>query len=273
MLLVSLAGSLAGIVRATVLDGAGRWNLTLWVLPLLGPVAVVAALAVWVGRRSPAAGWWGGIAAALVAAVYNFEALHPEYNEDANIGMGIHIMLGWLFPLGPAFLVGAGLGLLVERQRGLPPSPAALENARPLPPLRPWLWPLVVPAVAVAAVQFTPLLPGRVGVYREELLRFVLVQSVFLVGTLPVALSPALIALLILRSRAARDGVTRPRIAAFWGLCLGLGMTLGLFGFGLRLLPGLSLELTLGLSVLPPVLGYGLGRWLGSGRRHKQRGG
>lgn len=127
MLLVPLVGSLAGVVRAVLLEGAGQWRLAFWVLPLLGPITVVAALAVWVGRRRPAAGWWGGLAAALVAAVYNFVALHPEVNRDANIGVGIHIMLGWLFPLGPAFLIGAGLGLLVEKWRGVSPSP-------PLPP-------------------------------------------------------------------------------------------------------------------------------------------
>lgn len=261
MLLISLVGSLAGVIRAVLLEGTGQWGLAFWVLPLLGPVAVVAVLAVWVGRRKPGAGWWGGIAAALVAAVYNFVALHPEYNRDANIGMGIHIMLGWLFPLGPAFLVGAGLGLLAERGRGLPPSPAALEDARPLPPLRPWLWPLLLPAVAAAAVQFAPLLPGGAGVYREELFRFVLVQSVFLVGTVPLALSPALIALFILRGRAARDGVLRPRLAAFWGLCLGLALTLGLFGFGTGLLEWVPLEVAMLVGALLPVLGYGVGWW------------
>lgn len=85
-------------------------------------------------------------------------------------------------------------------------------------------------------------------------------------GQLAVSLSPALIALLLLRNRAARDGVVRPRIAAFWGLCLGLGVTLGLFGFGVGLLGWVPLEVYILLCALPPVLGYGVGWWLGTRR-------
>lgn len=133
---------------------------------------------------------------------------------------------------------------------------------RPLP-LWPWLWPLGLPAVSATAVQFAPLLPGGPGVWREELPRFVVVQSILLLVSLPVFLSPALLALLLLRSLAARDGIVQPRLIAFWGLCLGLAVTLGLYGFGTRLGGGVPLEVFLGVGVLLPVLGYGVGGWLG----------
>ncbi|WP_161780316.1 hypothetical protein [Deinococcus sp. RL] len=78
-------------------------------------------------------------------------------------------------------------------------------------------------------------------------------------GQLAVSLSPALVVLMVLRGRAARDGILRPRLAAFWGLCLGLAVTLGLFGFGTGLLGRVPLELYILLCALPPVVGYGVG--------------
>lgn len=78
-------------------------------------------------------------------------------------------------------------------------------------------------------------------------------------GQLAVSLSPALVVLMVLRGRAAHDGILRPRLAAFWGLCLGLAVTLGLFGFGTGLLSGVPLEVSILLCALPPVLGYGVG--------------
>jgi hypothetical protein len=270
MLGIAGLGIVAGVVRAVVLEGAGWWSMALWTPLMLAPVGVVAAYALWTARRSPQAATWGGIAAALAGAVFNFVVLHPDDNRDANIGLGLYALLGWVFPLAPAYLVGSLLGMLVERRRGFLPSPAALNDARPLPPLRPWLrpwlWPLVAPALVSLTVSAQPFLRLWQGesTRPDALVGTLLGFGVTSAGQLAVSLSPALIGLLILRSRAARDGVIRPRLAALWGLCLGLGVTLWLFGFGLRLMPGLSLELTMLLSIAPPILGYLSGRWLGT---------
>ncbi|MDL2343405.1 hypothetical protein QOL99_04475 [Deinococcus sp. MIMF12] len=261
LLMLGLAGLgvVLGLLRAVSLEGPQWWSLASWTPFLLAPVGVLAALALWLGRRHPAAAAGGGVGAALASVWASVTLLHPEVNRDANIGLAMYVVLGWLFPLGPAFLVGAGLGLLLEGRRGTPSSPAALEDARPRPPLRPWLWPLLAPALVSLAVSVQPFV--RV-VAREGagdwlgLLVAVLVTSA---GQLAVVLSPALIALLILRNRAARDGNVRPRLAAFWGLCLGLAVTLGLFGFGTGLLEGVPLEVSILLCALPPVVGYGVG--------------
>lgn len=262
MLGIAGMGVMAGVVRAVVLEGPQWWSLALLGVFLLLPVAAVAAFGLWMARRSPGAALGGGLSAALVAAAFNFVALHPESNRDANIGLGLYWMFGWLFPLGPAFLLGATLGGLVERRRGLSPSPAALEDARPLPPLRPWLWPLLVPGAVSLAISVQPFL----GLRRAGLLDMSGLPGLLLAvvlgsgGQLAVSLSPALIALLALRGRAARDGNVRPRLAAFRGLCLGLAVTLGLFGFGMGLVGRVPLEVYILLSVLPPVLGYAAGR-------------
>ncbi|CAM3233901.1 DUF3995 domain-containing protein [Deinococcus saxicola] len=273
MLGVAGLGVVAGVVRATALDsqelGRSLPSLAIALPVMLAPVGVLAAFAVWLQRRNRIEAVWGGVAGAVGAAIYSFVLLRPELNRDANIGLSLYWMFGWFYPLGLVFALGAALGGLAERWRGLPPSPAALEDAaRQLPPLRLWLWPLVVPGATIIAVQFAPLLPGGVGVYRDEVPRFVLVQSFFLLlGSLPLALSPALIALLALRGRAAHDGRLRPRLAAFWGLCLGLAVTLWLFGFGLSVLPRLPLEIVLLLCAVPPILGYAVGRWWGTHRK------
>ncbi|WP_104991309.1 hypothetical protein [Deinococcus sp. NW-56] len=260
-------GVVLGLLRAVSLEGPEWWKLASWTPLLLAPVGVMAALTLWLGRRHPTAAAWGGVGAALASVWASLTLLHPEVNRDANIGMGFYGVLGWIFPLGPAFGLGALLGLLAERRRGLPPSPAALEDARPLPPLRPWLWPLLAPALVSLAVSVMPF--ARV-VVREGAGDWLglLVAVLFLsAGQLAVGLAPALIVLLALRGQAARDGVVQPRLAAFWGLCLGLAVTLGLFGFGTGLLDGVPLEVYILLCALPPVLGYGVGGWLGRQRR------
>ncbi|MBB5235174.1 hypothetical protein [Deinococcus budaensis] len=267
MLSIASLGIVAGTVRAALLE-PGKWSLPglilgAWV-PLL-PVAVVAAFCLWLARASPGAALGGGVAAALGAAVYSFELLHPKYNQDANIGLGLYMLFGWLFPLSPAFLVGAGLGSLVERRRGLPPSPTALEDAWPLPRLRPWLWPLLPPALVSLAVAVQPFVRlGQARLVDAASLPGLLLAVVFTSGgQLAVSLAPALVVLLVLRGRAARDGTVQPRLAAFWGLCLGLAVTLGLFGFGAGLLGGVGLEVYILLCALPPMLGCGVGWWVG----------
>ncbi|MCP2014868.1 hypothetical protein L1280_002020 [Deinococcus sp. HSC-46F16] len=265
LLMLGLAGLgvVLGLLRAVSLEGPGWWSLASWTPLLLAPVGVMAALALWLGRRQPTAAAWGGVGAALASVWASVSLLHPEVNRDANLGMGLYGMLGWLFPLGPAFGVGAGLGLLAEGRHGLPPSPAALEDARPRPPVRPWLWPLVPPALVSLAVSVQPF--GRVA--REgagDWIGLLVAALVTSAGQLAVILSPALIALLALRGRTARDGIGRPRLAAFWGLCLGLAVTLGLFGFGQSaLVPRLSLEVYILLHAAPPLIGYAVGWWLG----------
>ncbi|GAA5533274.1 hypothetical protein [Deinococcus aluminii] len=266
LLMLGLAslGIVAGTVRAALLNGPGGWGQLLVAVWLLLPVAVIAAFCLGLSRRSPGAALWGGVTAALAAALYTFELLHPKYNGDANIGLGLYLTLGWLFPLGPALLVGGLLGALVERRRGGPPSAAAPGDARPLPPLRPWLWPLLVPGAVSLAVSVQPVLnllrQGHLGA--QEALALLLSFGMTALGSLLVQLSPALVALLTLRNRAARDGVLHPRLAAFWGLCLGLSVTLALFGFGLGLLQRVPLAAFLLLCALPPFLGYALGHLL-----------
>ncbi|EYB67327.1 hypothetical protein DEIPH_ctg044orf0047 [Deinococcus phoenicis] len=262
MLGIAGLGIAAGTVRAVLLEGAGGWSWLLSAVWLLLPVAVIAAFCLGLSRRSPVAALGGGVATALVAALYTFELLHPKYNGDANIGLGLYLTFGWLFPLGPAALLGSLVGAGVERLRGGPPTPAAPADAPPLPPLRPWLWPLLVPGVVSLAVSLRPLFPlwRQEQLGAQEAFGLLLSFGMTALGVLAVSLSPALMALPLLRSRAARDGVLRPRLAAFRGLCLGLAVTLGLFGFGQGLLRAVPLGIFLLLCAAFPFLGYAVGR-------------
>lgn len=274
LLMLGLAGLgvVLGLLRAVSLEGPGWWSLASWTPFLLAPVGVMAALALWLGRRQPTAAAWGGVGAALASVWASLTLLHPEVNRDANIGLAMYVVLGWIFPLGPAFGIGMGLRLLAERRRGLPPSPAAREDAWPLPPLRPWLWPLIFPALvslAVAAQPFVRL--GQARLVDAASLPGLLLAVVFTSGgQLAVSLAPALIVLLVLRGRAARDSILQPRLSAFWGLCLGLAMTLALFGFGSRLLERVSLEVYILVGALPPLIGYAVGWRLGQQRKGRE---
>lgn len=136
-------------------------------------------------------------------------------------------------------------------------------------PLAPWLWPLLLPALAALASALLPLTL----LWRWEergsasLLSVLLVLGGAALGTLTAVLVPLLIVLLTLRARAARGGVLRPRLWAFWGLCLGMSgsvllYTLGvLYGLSLGQLVPLPLLITLALAL--PVGGYVMGRGLG----------
>ncbi|KEF34277.1 hypothetical protein RDMS_07690 [Deinococcus sp. RL] len=130
-------GVVAGVLRAVSLEGPGGWRLASYAPLLLAPVGVMAALALGLGRRHSVAAAWGGVGAALASVWASVALLHPEVNRDANIGMGMYGMLGWIFPLGPAFLLGAGLGRLAERRRGLPPPPPRWRTPGPGPRSRP----------------------------------------------------------------------------------------------------------------------------------------
>ncbi|MPY66885.1 hypothetical protein F8S09_09310 [Deinococcus sp. SDU3-2] len=135
-----------------------------------------------------------------------------------------------------------------------------------------WLWPLLLPALlAVASAllplvllwQWTPRGPG-------DLPRLLLSVVTLTLGALTLVLAPALIALRVLRARAARDGAVRPRLAAFRGLCLGLSGSVvlwaGVLAFGL---PSGGRVGLLACSFALPVLGYGVGERVGRKREHR----
>ncbi|WP_272976352.1 hypothetical protein [Deinococcus geothermalis] len=243
MLGIAGLGVVAGTVRAVLLGGPGGWGWLLYAVWLLLPVAVVAAFCLWLSRASPGAALGGGLAAALVAAAFNFEALHPKYNEDANIGLGIYLILGWAFPLGPAVLLGGLIGALVERRRGKPPSPAALEDARPLPPLWPWLLPPLLAALVSAYIQAVwheddPASASRVALY-------------FLI-LLPLTVGMPLLARGLTRGREGRGG--------FPGFCVGWAVSLLLWnGEGFFFPSGMCFWTIVVLCLLFPTLGYAAG--------------
>ncbi|WP_216325430.1 hypothetical protein [Deinococcus aestuarii] len=137
-------------------------------------------------------------------------------------------------------------------------------------PLKPWLWPLLPPVLVALASALLPLLVlwrwyGRGSATWPEVL---LSLGGAALGTLIPVLAPLLTVLFVLRARARRDGVLRPRLTALWGLCLGVGGSVLLYALGL--LFGLSptafapLPLLLALFLALPVVGYLLGRWLGT---------
>lgn len=139
-------------------------------------------------------------------------------------------------------------------------------------PLAPWLWPLLLPALLALVSALLPLLvlwdwtPRAPGALPSVLLGV----AALMLGALALVLVPALIALRVLRARAARDGRVRPQLSAFRGLCLGLSGTVLLWAcallFGLAPGGGVALALLSLCSLALPALGYGVGGWLGRRR-------
>lgn len=246
---LAVLGSGAGVVRAVWLE-PDTWPSLFTLGALLWPVVLVGAACFIAGENHAAAARGASAGAGIAAAFSHFVLLHPELNRDANIGFGMYVMYGALLPLAPAALLGSVLSVLLMRGK-----PSAFS---PRSPLRPWLPPLLFPALGVAGVALWPrLFPASQGEPPEG--APVALLAVGTLGALAAALAPALVALLLSREWAAHDGVVWPRLRAFTGLCLGLGVSLGLY----HLAPAWLLRLGvggLGLLTLPPLLGYGLGR-------------
>lgn len=118
---LSLLSILGGVIRAVMLDGVRHWTLLHHAIPLLCPVAVWVALCWFWSRRASVTARGEALGAALsvtlVAAVVNVVVLHPQYNQDANIGLGLYVLLGALYPLGPAGVGGGLVGHLLARRR------------------------------------------------------------------------------------------------------------------------------------------------------------
>lgn len=220
MLAVTYAGHL---LRWAVSPEAAGLALGFGVLLLL-PVLAVAAVCV--GRPHPGVRWGAGLGAALAAAFCDFVLLDPADNQDANIGLGLYFIGGFVLVLGPAALLGGGLGGLL--------LPNAVPD-EPLPPLswRGWGWPLVL-----------PLLGAGVGVWaewrlqqraHEEYARYNLPAPDLgraLLGewpTLLLLLGVLALPLVLLRQQAQRQGQAQPWLARWWAAAALL--TLAHFGW------------------------------------------
>lgn len=232
MLALGLTGALVGVLRTVLLEGPRWWNLLSTAPALLAPLGIVVALVVWIRYRAATrwrvAATWGGWAAALAAAGVGVAMFDPDINRDANIGMGLYLMFGWLYPLGLVALVGALAGLGWEHFR-----PTGSESIRAEPavgsagPLGPWLLGLIPPALAVAAgeVSRTAAVAGLVPNLAQTAWHVLLPTLLF---TLLTDLGPLLLPLVLLRFQAAQTGSARERLWGFWGLCL--GWTAGVLG-------------------------------------------
>lgn len=182
---------------------------------LLLPLLPVLALAL--QQRHPGVRWGAGLAAALASALCSFVLLDPQHNQDANIGLGLYVIFGWVPVLGGAALLGGLLGRLA-----LPHAP----TDPPLPPLswRGWGWPLVLPLLGAALnlwaewrlsqrvqAEFSHLIPA------PDLLALLAATLPLLLLLLAVSALP----LTLLRSAAQRRGQAQPFLA-WWWVTLGL---------------------------------------------------
>ncbi|ADV67077.1 hypothetical protein [Deinococcus maricopensis] len=117
---VGTAGALIGTLRAVLLDGPGRWSMLTWTPYVLMPLLLLTGLSFLLGRAVPSvrrASTFALLGSAVLGAAYTVVGLDPRYNEDANIGLGLYTLLGWLFPLGPAYLLALGGALLLPGVR------------------------------------------------------------------------------------------------------------------------------------------------------------
>ncbi|THF68238.1 hypothetical protein E7T06_17225 [Deinococcus sp. Arct2-2] len=143
MLGVPLLGSLASVVRGLLLGKSDALNVGFAILFLL-PISIITALCIWVGQRSKGAAWGAGLGVVIVATVVNVYLLMPEHRQDSDIPYSIYMLTGWLFPLMPAALLGGVVGVAVW------PEPKQVR--RPTLPVKPWLWPIVLPLLASTVV-------------------------------------------------------------------------------------------------------------------------
>ncbi len=112
MVLISLLGILLEFIGFEQ-DKNTQTNAYLYYFPfILVPLFVYVIIVLLLVKREPAV-LVGGLVAAFAMAIYNFIILLPKYNVDANIGLGLYVLFGWIFPIGPAFLIGTGIGKLV----------------------------------------------------------------------------------------------------------------------------------------------------------------
>ena len=206
MLAVAYSGHL---LRWAVSPGSA--GLALGFGSLLLPLLAVAALCV--GRPHPGVRWGAGLGAALAAAFCDFVLLDPQYNQDANIGLDLYLLGGFVLVLGPAALLGGGLGGLL--------LPNAVRD-KPLPPLawRGWGWPLVLPLLGAALGGWAEWqLLSRV---REDYARYNLPTPDFtqvLLGSLPTTLlllAVLALPLVLLRQQAQGQGKSQPWLGVWW---------------------------------------------------------
>jgi hypothetical protein len=178
---------------------------------LLLPVLAVAALCV--GRPHPGVRWGAGLGAALAAAWCDFVLLDPQYNQDANISLGLYLLGGFVLVLGPAALLGGLLGRVL--------LPNAVRE-KPLPPLswRGWGWPLVLPLLGAALGGWAEWqLLSRA---REDYAKYHLPApdlSLVLLGELPtllLLLAVLALPLVLLRQQAQRQGQVHPWLGVWW---------------------------------------------------------
>lgn len=200
-------------------------------LPVLAVGAVLTRL------RGPGARIGAALAVGLAAAWANHYLLDPAMNEDANMGLGLYVFGGFVAVLLPAALLGAGVGWLFDRGRGVTSAAEAGEPAPllPLPPLRRWLLPLLglLPGLLLALI-------GELALFRAtppELALAIEGASPGLQRLVPLLLAVSALqravwlcllavpALALLRAQVPRLGPERPWAAA-WGVCLGLGLGL-----------------------------------------------
>ncbi|RTR29460.1 hypothetical protein [Deinococcus radiophilus] len=239
MLLTGLAGT-----ALRLLSDPGETLPTLLLTGLYLSLPLLAAAGLTVSQPRRGVCWGAGLGAALAAAYCNYVLMDPQYNQDANIGLGLYLLGGFVLVLGPAALLGGALGYLFGPQEQSEPATSYL-------PLWPWLKPLGLPvlgAVAAAGVDY-----ARTAALTGLALADLLIGAAFLAGSaLLYGLLLSLLPLLWLRGLAARTGQPRHPLAAFWGICAGLALG----GVLVRAWPSM---LAWPLAALLPLLGGVLG--------------
>lgn len=252
--------SLGVVARAALSPGDSPASLLLGGLFLLLPVMMVAAFCLHL--RSQGARWGGGLAASAVAAFCNFVLLDPQYNQDANIGLGMYMVFGAAMVLVPAALLGGFIGGLVRLERATPSAPDATL------PLKPWLLPLVLPVLSTLANTWAETVAQRRA--REQypqLEQFdtdgLLLLTLFVFGLLPL-LGVAALPLTLLYRQARRGAQAQPWLGAWWGVAAGLAGSLLLLSAVPRLWERafVPLPLTAALPFAAGLLGWAWGRRL-----------
>lgn len=109
-LLLSALGTLPRLLESPSLLAA-----VVTVLLMLVPSLVIGSFSLLV--TAPAPRWGSALGTGLAAAVCNFVLLDPQYNQDANIGLGLYWIGGFVVMLGLPALLGALLGRLLSRRR------------------------------------------------------------------------------------------------------------------------------------------------------------